>query len=71
MQSLEPQHRMFLFVARCFLKDVRDLFHALSTSLHCIVSVLVARLGFTGKSSHQMFNSLAHDVSLLKFFEGL
>ena len=43
---------MFLFVARCFLKDIRDLFHAFGTSLHCIVSVLVAGLRFACESAH-------------------
>ena len=55
----------------CGAEQLGNLGFAFLVGFLCVGEIFAVGLGFTGKSSHQMFNSLAHDVSLLKFFEGL
>ena len=55
----------------CGAEKLGNLGFAFLVGFLCVGEIFAVGLGFTGKSSHQMFNSLAHDVSLLKFFEGL
>ena len=54
MEQLEPDLSMLFLVAGGLLEDVGDLVVAFLLGGGSIVGILVAGLGFTGKSGHQI-----------------
>ena len=68
IQFFEPQLGVFLLIISGFEEQRRDLLVAFLLGLGCKIGVLVARLGLTGKGSHQVFFGLSPCV--FRFFHG-
>jgi len=66
VQLFEPQLGVFLLIISGFEEQCRDLLVAFLLGLGCKIGVLVARLGLTGKGSHQVFFGLSSCV--FRFF---
>ena len=68
VQLFEPELRVLLFVLGGLEEQRRDLLVAFLFRFGRKIGLLVARLGFTGKGSHQVFFSLSPCV--FRFFHG-
>ena len=68
VQLFEPQLGVFLLIISGFEEQCRDLLVAFLLGLGCKIGVLVARLGLTGKGSHQVFFGLSSCV--FRLFHG-
>ena len=67
MEELKPHFGVLFLVVGCLLKDGGNLHIAVLLGLGSVVGVLVPRLGFPGKSGHQ----IGLGLRALQFWHGL